>query len=131
MLVVGRLEPVKRADLAIRAMTHCASRSAPDRSPARARSARRSSAWQRSRASATRVTFAGALDGPSSRRALRGRAGVVYAPFDEDYGYVTLEAFLAEKPVITATDSGGTLEFVMTARTASSCAPDPEAIGAR
>ena len=36
------------------------------------------------------------------------RSRVVYAPFDEDYGYVTLEAFLAAKPVITATDSGGT-----------------------
>ena len=41
------------------------------------------------------------------------RSAVVYAPFDEDYGYVTLEAFLCAKPVITATDSGGTLEFVV------------------
>jgi glycosyltransferase involved in cell wall biosynthesis len=37
---------------------------------------------------------------------------VVYAPFDEDYGYVTLQAFLAAKPVITAKDSGGVLEWV-------------------
>ena len=37
---------------------------------------------------------------------------VVYAPYDEDYGYVTLQAFLAGKPVITATDSGGVLEWV-------------------
>jgi glycosyltransferase involved in cell wall biosynthesis len=36
----------------------------------------------------------------------------VYAPYDEDFGYVTLEAFLARRPVITATDSGGPLEFV-------------------
>jgi glycosyltransferase involved in cell wall biosynthesis len=33
--------------------------------------------------------------------------------FDEDYGYITLEAFLAGKPVITHTDSGGPLEFVI------------------
>jgi len=32
--------------------------------------------------------------------------------YDEDYGYVTLEAFLAAKPVITHPDSGGPLEFV-------------------
>ena len=32
---------------------------------------------------------------------------------DEDYGYVTLEAFRAGKPVITHTDSGGPLEFVV------------------
>jgi glycosyltransferase involved in cell wall biosynthesis len=39
--------------------------------------------------------------------------GVVYLPFDEDsYGYVTLEAFHARKPVITLSDSGGTLELV-------------------
>ncbi len=38
--------------------------------------------------------------------------GVIYPPFDEDYGYVTLEAMLASKPVITCTDSGGSLEFV-------------------
>jgi glycosyltransferase involved in cell wall biosynthesis len=38
--------------------------------------------------------------------------GVFYAPFDEDYGYVTLEAMASGRPVVTATDSGGTLEFV-------------------
>lgn len=37
---------------------------------------------------------------------------VVYAPFDEDYGYVTLQAFRAGKPVICAKDSGGVLEWV-------------------
>jgi glycosyltransferase involved in cell wall biosynthesis len=37
---------------------------------------------------------------------------VYYAPFDEDYGYVTIEAFKSQKPVLTASDSGGVLEFV-------------------
>jgi glycosyltransferase involved in cell wall biosynthesis len=37
---------------------------------------------------------------------------VYYAPYDEDYGYVTIEAFRSGKPVITAHDSGGVLEFV-------------------
>ena len=54
---------------------------------------------------------------PFGRRALielyADALAVVYAPFDEDFGYVTLEAFLARKPVITATDSGGPLEFVV------------------
>ncbi|MGC8786057.1 MAG: glycosyltransferase family 4 protein [Anaerolineae bacterium] len=35
-----------------------------------------------------------------------------FAPYDEDYGLVTLEAFKSQKPVITAEDSGGVLEFV-------------------
>lgn len=38
--------------------------------------------------------------------------GVVFPPFDEDLGYITLEAMLASKPVITTTDSGGPLEFI-------------------
>ena len=41
-----------------------------------------------------------------------GALAVVYAPFDEDYGYVTLQAFRSGKPVITAADSGGVLEWV-------------------
>lgn len=39
--------------------------------------------------------------------------GVLFPPLDEDYGYITLEAMLSAKPVITCTDSGGPLEFVL------------------
>ena len=60
-----------------------------------------------------RVVFAGAIGGDELIDLYAGALAVVYAPFDEDYGYVTLEAFLCAKPVITATDSGGTLEFVV------------------
>jgi glycosyltransferase involved in cell wall biosynthesis len=56
------------------------------------------------------------LHGPITERQLidlyAGALAVVFPPFDEDYGYVTLEAFLARKPVITTTDAGGPLEFV-------------------
>jgi glycosyltransferase involved in cell wall biosynthesis len=46
-------------------------------------------------------------------RLLAGARGVIYLPFGEDsYGYVTLEAFHARKPVITFFDSGGTLELI-------------------
>jgi len=38
--------------------------------------------------------------------------GVYYAPVDEDYGLVPYEAFLSQKPVITATDAGGPLDIV-------------------
>ncbi|MEI6044689.1 MAG: glycosyltransferase [Chloroflexota bacterium] len=37
---------------------------------------------------------------------------VYYAPDDEDYGYVTIEAMRSQKAVLTAPDSGGVLEFV-------------------
>lgn len=63
--------------------------------------------------------------------ALYARAlGVFFGPRDEDYGYVTLEAMLAHKPVITCTDSGGPLEFVEDGLTGAVVAPEPQAIAA-
>lgn len=54
--------------------------------------------------------------------------GVIYPPRDEDYGYVTLEAQLAAKPVITCTDFGGPLEFVEDGATGFVVPPDPQGI---
>ncbi len=54
--------------------------------------------------------------------------GIVYPPIDEDYGYVTLEAMLAAKPVITCTDSGGPLEFVIPNETGYVVGPTPGAL---
>jgi glycosyltransferase involved in cell wall biosynthesis len=63
------------------------------------------------------------------KRALYAHAlGVVFPPVDEDYGYVTLEAMLAAKPVITCTDSGGPLEFVRHGETGWIAEPTPEAL---
>ena len=53
---------------------------------------------------------------------------VFFAPKDEDYGYITLEAMLSSKPVITCADSGGPLEFVEDQVTGYVCDPDPKAI---
>jgi glycosyltransferase involved in cell wall biosynthesis len=53
------------------------------------------------------------IDDEEKLRLLAGARGVIYLPFGEDsYGYVTLEAFHARKPVITFADSGGTLELI-------------------
>jgi glycosyltransferase involved in cell wall biosynthesis len=56
--------------------------------------------------------------------------GVIYPPIDEDYGYVTLEAMLAAKPVVTCVDSGGPLEFVVDKETGLVVEPDESAIAA-
>jgi glycosyltransferase involved in cell wall biosynthesis len=37
---------------------------------------------------------------------------VYYAPYDEDFGFVTVEAFKAAKPILTSADSGAVLELV-------------------
>jgi glycosyltransferase involved in cell wall biosynthesis len=58
-------------------------------------------------------------------------AGVLYIPFLEDsYGYVSLEAFHAQKPVITCTDSGGTLELIEDGVNGLICEPTPVALAA-
>jgi glycosyltransferase involved in cell wall biosynthesis len=44
--------------------------------------------------------------------ALAHARAVFYGPYDEDYGYATIEAFLAEKPVITCSDSGEVTRMV-------------------
>lgn len=102
-----------------------------------------------------RVVFIGEADHPDYREALEQRAavlptgrvawlgavpderkialladclGVLVPPHDEDYGYVTLEAMLSARPVITCTDSGGPLEFVQHGRNGLVCQPEAEAL---
>ena len=60
----------------------------------------------------------------------RDATAVVYAPFDEDYGFVTLQAFLAGVPVVTAADSGGVLEWVEHEVTGLVTDGTPESMGA-
>jgi glycosyltransferase involved in cell wall biosynthesis len=77
-----------------------------------------------------RATFAGRVDSDELAR-LYGRClAVYYAPYDEDYGIVPYEAFLAEKPVITTSDAGGPLDVVSDRRTGIVCEPRAEAIAA-
>jgi glycosyltransferase involved in cell wall biosynthesis len=56
--------------------------------------------------------------------------GVCYLPFDEDYGYVTLEGMLSSKPVIVPRDGGGAAEFVEHEREGFVIDPDARAIAA-
>jgi glycosyltransferase involved in cell wall biosynthesis len=53
---------------------------------------------------------------------------VYYAPFDEDFGMVPFEAFLAEKPVVTTTDAGGPLDVVHERATGRVVEPTVDAI---
>jgi glycosyltransferase involved in cell wall biosynthesis len=74
---------------------------------------------------ADRVTFLGNVEDDQLVELYARALAVVYPPYDEDFGYVTLEAFLARKPVITCLDSGGPNEFVMNEVNGFVCAPDP------
>jgi glycosyltransferase involved in cell wall biosynthesis len=127
ILSVGRLETVKRHDLAVRAMAHAAS-------PLRLVIVGEGTQDAALRRLVTelgldgRVRFEGSVSDDRLLELYAGAIGVVYTPFDEDYGYVTLEAFLARKPVVTARDSGGTLEFVIDGVNGFICDADPRAL---
>ncbi|MGL5136884.1 MAG: glycosyltransferase, partial [Beijerinckiaceae bacterium] len=76
----------------------------------------------------SRVRFLGAVSRDHLLSLYAQATAVFFGPFDEDYGYVTLEAMLAGKPVITCHDSGGPLEFVVNGETGLVTSPDAAAI---
>jgi glycosyltransferase involved in cell wall biosynthesis len=77
-----------------------------------------------------RVMWRGLVPVEEMRELYARSLGVVYSPLDEDYGYVTLEAMLSQKPVITCSDSGGALEFVVNRQTGLVAEPRPASLAA-
>jgi glycosyltransferase involved in cell wall biosynthesis len=123
--IAGRLDPWKRVDLAIAAAAAgrfplVVAGSGPDEKRLR----------KLAEKSKAKVTFRGAVTDDELVE-LYATAGVVlFPPADEDYGYIALEGFLSKKPVVTCTDSGGPLEFVVDGETGRVVAPDGSALGA-
>jgi len=123
----SRLEKLKRQDLLIEAM-------ALTRSPVYALVAGtggRKEALQQlieQRGLGNRVRLLGHISMEEMFAYYAHCLGVFFGPYDEDYGYVTLEAMLSEKPVITCTDSGATLEFTIDQETGFVVEPTAEAI---
>ena len=76
-----------------------------------------------------RVTLLGRVSEKEKLRLYANCLAVVYPPFDEDYGYITLEGMLSSKPVVTCTDAGGPLEFVVDGVTGFITTAEPEPLG--
>jgi glycosyltransferase involved in cell wall biosynthesis len=111
VLSVARLERNKRVELTVAAVQHFA----PDITLVVVGDGTHRSDIERiaeETGMSHRIKFLGAVSDDALVDLYRDALALIYVPFDEDYGLVTLEAFLAGKPVITAHDSGGTLEFV-------------------
>lgn len=113
ILSVGRLCSIKRVDLIIRAMSQVNSSlnlkivglgDEPSIETYLRSEVDKHHLWHR-------VNFLGRLDTDELLDLYARAFAVFYAPYDEDYGYVTLEALASGKPVITAKDSGTVLEF--------------------
>lgn len=75
-----------------------------------------------------RVTWLGRVSAKDKLRWYAQSLGVVFTPLQEDLGYITMEAMLASKPVITLTDSAGPLEFVEHNKTGLIAEPTPQAL---
>ena len=127
LLFVGRLDRMKRLDLAVNAFAHV-------RSPARLKIAGTGPVEPELREQIVRlgleqrIDLLGFVSDVDLVSLYAGCRGAYYAPHDEDYGYVTVEAFLSQKPVVTTSDSGGPLEFVTDGETGMVAAPEPPAI---
>ncbi|MGQ9491405.1 MAG: glycosyltransferase family 4 protein [Anaerolineae bacterium] len=116
IFTVSRLNRMKRVDQLVRAMGLV-------RTPVRCKIAGQGEELENLRKLAQqvgateRIEFLGFVD-DSNLLDLYARAlAVYYAPIDEDYGLVTVEAMKSYKPVLTTTGSGGPLEFVDDGRT--------------
>ena len=83
---------------------------------------------------AHRAFFVGRIDSSEVVSYYNACRAVYYCPVDEDFGLVTVEAFTAAKPVLTASDAGGVLELVEDNRTgivADEARPELLALGIR
>lgn len=130
LFVPGRINPSKRLELSLQALTHSKARliiAGVAENPTYQN-------YLMQMASdlgiTDRITWLGAVDDATLIRHYAEARGVVFVPKDEDYGYITLEAMLSAKPVVTVTDAGGPLEFITNGAEGLVTAPDQVALGA-
>lgn len=127
LLTASRLEEHKRVGLVMDAMAHVPAQDArlivagggPQAEALRAKAARD-----------PRIEMVGRVSDARLAELYAGSRGVVFAPKDEDYGLISLEAMLCGRPVITTHDSGGPTELVDDGVTGFVVDPDPSALGA-
>jgi glycosyltransferase involved in cell wall biosynthesis len=82
----------------------------------------------RSRKLDKRVRYLNYIPLEEKLRLYANARAVLFIPIDEDLGYITLEAMAAGKPVVTCTDSGGPLEFILNEKSGFAAEPNAEAI---
>lgn len=129
ILSVGRLDPNKRVHLLIQALKAC-DRRITLKIAGRGKEMDNLRELAEAEGVADRVEFLGFVPDDDLIQLYAGALGICFPPIDEDYGYITLEAFLSKKPLVTCHDSGGVLEFAQDGESAFVVNPDPEELGA-
>lgn len=125
---VSRLTPLKRLDLLVRALAEPAARGVkaviagdgPEESNLQGLAVQLGVA--------DRVAFVGAVDEATLLDHYAWCRAVCFTPLNEDYGFVTVEAFASGKPVVSCHDSGGPAELIANDRNGLLCAPEPAAV---
>jgi glycosyltransferase involved in cell wall biosynthesis len=130
ILSSARLDGAKRLDLLLEALAHTGptvravfAGTGPDRARLEKLAARLNLG--------ERARFLGFVDDDTLIDLYARARAVYYAPVDEDYGFATVEACGAARPVVTTSDAGGVLEFVEDGVNGYIVPPDPRAIAER
>jgi glycosyltransferase involved in cell wall biosynthesis len=111
ILYPSRLDSLKRQDLVIKSMMHVKSQirlKIVGEGPEIVRYRKLASELKVN----NRIDFCGKVSEQELLDLYGNASCIVYTPYDEDLGFVTMESFFSKKPVITCSDSGGPLEFV-------------------
>jgi glycosyltransferase involved in cell wall biosynthesis len=126
---VSRLTPLKRADLFIRALASDEGRNVRAVMGGDGEERDQLTALVRELGLENRIRFVGALNDAQLVEHLARCRAVCFPPLDEDYGFVTSEAFASAKAVVTCHDSGGPPELVVDGVNGLVCDPTPAALG--
>jgi glycosyltransferase involved in cell wall biosynthesis len=131
IFMVSRLTALKRADLLLEALATDGGAGIKAVIAGEGEERERLSQLIVERGLNDRVTLAGGISQIELLHYLAHCRAVCFPTFQEDYGFVTVEAFASRKGVITCADSGGPAELVEDGVNGFVCEPSPAALAAR
>lgn len=123
VFAVSRLTPLKRFDMLLQALAEPDGRGVRAVIGGEGEDLSRLTAMARQLGVDSRVQFVGRLREDELLDHYASCRAVFFTPLQEDYGFVTVEAFASGKPVITCSDSGGPAELVTHDRNGLVCDP--------
>jgi glycosyltransferase involved in cell wall biosynthesis len=130
IFMVSRLTRLKRADLLIQALGSAGGEGVRAVIAGDGEERDRLQALIQRLGIGDRVTLAGSLGESQLLDHLARCRAVCFPPLEEDYGFVTVEAFASRKAVITCRDSGGPAELVEDGVNGLVCEPTAASLGA-
>jgi glycosyltransferase involved in cell wall biosynthesis len=128
IFTVSRLHPLKRVSLLLQAMKHVKSQDVRVVVAGTGEDEEHLRRLTGELGISERVQFLGWVDDETLLSHYARCRAVFFAPFMEDFGFVTVEAGRSKKPVITCVDSGGPAELVANGRSGYVLLPDPHFI---